>query len=154
MDDILTLIIVIGASALAVSLLVALNAFIGGWTETRFTDLEAASARIATDVLGFEASHRGVLDNARKTALVFETGEARLGLATCRGDIVTVRALRPGDIRQVAAQGPELVVTLDDYTFAEASLRLEDSQSATRWAGYVSDFAGLTDTETSHAQPA
>ena len=140
MGDIVTIITVLVASALSIGLLVALNAFLGGWTAARLLDLDAAAQRIAVDVLGFRASAEGVLDADKRAALVVEKGGARLGLAVCLGDKVAVRALRPGDVRAVQSQGGVLDLQLDDYTLPKASLRFTEASLAERWAEMLQGF--------------
>jgi len=151
MNEIYTLILVLGASALSIGLLVALNAFMGGWTASRLVDLDAAVKRIGVDILDFEAGARGVLDADKTAALVFEAGEKRLGLAACRGDRITVRALRPAELVSTAVDGAQLVLTLDDYTLPKVSLRLSDAAAAARWADDLNAFIGQNSSEMAHA---
>lgn len=147
MSEVITLIIVIGASALAVGLLVALNAFMGGWTRARLSDVTAAGERIGVDVLGFRPSPMATLDAERRTALVFEQGGARLGLAVCRGDKITVRALRPNELVSADAVGSELGLRLDDYTLPQVSLRLGDPTQAQRWVDDIKAFMSQADSK-------
>lgn len=154
MSDLVVIVTVLGASALAITLLVALNAFMGGWVPARLSDEASIGERICVDVLGFQPGSRRVLDAERMAGLVFEANDARLGLAVCRGDKITVRALRPTDIRAVTATGSELVITLDDFTFPQATLRLKDPQLAQRWVDDIERFGAATPAGISDAEPA
>lgn len=151
MSDLVTIIIVLGASALAIALLVALNAFLGGWTPSRLADLNAAGRRIGVDVLGFEPSADAVLDTDKSAALVFETGRRRLGLAACLGDRIAVRALRPGELRDVEVDSGVLIVKLDDFTLPQVSLRFAEPALAERWAGELQTFMRQHSPEPAHA---
>lgn len=151
MNEIYTLVLVLGASALSIALLVALNAFMGGWTASRLTNLDAAERRIGVDVLGFKAGARGVLDADKAAALVFEAGGERLGLAVCLGDRIAVRALRPAELAGAAAEGAHLALTLDDYTLPTVNLRLSDTAAAQRWADDLNAFIGQDSSEMAHA---
>jgi hypothetical protein len=151
MNEIYTLVLVLGASALSIGLLVALNAFMGGWTASQLTDIETAAKRIRVDVLNFEPSARGVLDADQAAALVFETGDKRLGLAVCLGDRISVRALRPAELVSASSSGAQLVLTLDDYTLPTVNLRLSDSAMAARWADEINAFIGQDSSEMAHA---
>jgi hypothetical protein len=151
MNEIFTLVLVLGASALSIGLLVALNAFMGGWTASQLTDLDAAVKRIRVDVLNFEASGRGVLDADKAAALVFEAGGDRLGLAVCLGDRISVRALRPAELVSASASGAQLELKLDDYTLPAVNLRLSDTAVAQRWADELNAFIGQDSSEMAHA---
>lgn len=154
MSDLVVIVTVLGASALAITLLVALNAFMGGWVPARLSDEASIGERICVDVLGFQPGTRRVLDAERMAGLVFEASDARLGLAVCRGDKITVRALLPADIRGVAATGSELVITLDDFTLPQATLRLKVPQLAQRWLQDIERFGAAASAGTSDAEPA
>lgn len=151
MGDIVTIITVLGASALSIGLLVALNAFLGGWTAARLPDLSTAAERISVDVLGFNISGEGVLDAEKRAALIVEQGGDRLGLAVCLGDKIAVRALRRGEVRSVNAHGGVLDLELDDYTLPHASLRLTDDTLADRWAEMLRGFVAQENGAASHA---
>jgi hypothetical protein len=95
-----------------------------------------------------------VLDGDRTAALIFERDGRRLGLAVCRGDGVTVRALRPQEIVGVDVDGSQLVLTLDDYTLRQVKLRLCDEYHARRWADDLTGFISPPVTEMADAEPA
>ena len=103
------------------------------------------------DVLGFEASADGVLDADKSAALIFETGRRRVGLAACLGDRIAVRALRPGELRGVEVQSGVLVITLDDYTLPQVSLRFAEPAQAEHWAGELQTFVRQNNPEPVHA---
>lgn len=140
MDDLFTIIIVLVSSAIAVALLVLLNVLVGGWTRALFTDAHAAGQAMSEAVLGF-VPDTVQLDAERRAALALEDNGQRLGLAVCRGDKVTVRALRPGDLIAVARDGLLLTLRLDDFTFPAAHLRFSDETLARRWAETAALFA-------------
>lgn len=154
MSDLVVIVTVLGASALAITLIVALNAFMGGWTPARLDDESSIGSRISVDVLGFAPGPRQVLESDRRAGLVFDQSGERLGLAVCRGDKITVRALRPSDIRAVSVSGADLVLALEDFTFPEATLRLKDAQLAKRWANDIERFGAATQAGMSYAEPA
>ena len=151
MNDLVVIIVVLGASALAIGLLVALNAFLGGWTASRLASLEAAAQRIRVDVIDFEPGDDGVLDADKSAALVMDAAARRVGLAVCLGDCVAVRALRPGDIAGVSVSGVELDLRLDDYTLPKVVLRLGSPELATRWEGVLAGFAPHDGSDAAHA---
>jgi hypothetical protein len=148
MNDLLTLAAVLLGSALAVGLVIGLNALLGGWTPSSIGSLESAAEALERDVLGFRAGDEAVAATDGRAALVMEAGGARLGLALSRGDIIVSRALRPGEVRGADAQGPRLVITMDDFTLPRAYLTLADDDEARLWAGRVTRFANGQQEET------
>lgn len=156
MNEILTLILVLGASAISVGLIVVLNIFLGGWTPARFAYAGEGVQRIEEGVLGFSASHEVVMGLGGRVVLALEQGCARLGVAATSGDRATVRALRPGEVRAVRLDGATLTLDLTDYTFPRVWLILEDADTAHVWAEHAQAFVkaapGPARTETaSHA---
>jgi|GEM_PF-3519421 len=140
MNEILTLILVLGASAISVGLVVVLNIFLGGWTPARFTHAGAGVARIQEGVLGFKASGDAVMGRSGRVVLALEAGGTRLGVAATLGDRTTVRALRHGDVRGIRLDGATLTIDLTDYTFARVWLTLEDADTASVWAEHARAF--------------
>ncbi|MEQ8404143.1 MAG: hypothetical protein RKE49_03520 [Oceanicaulis sp.] len=140
MSDILTLILVLGASAISVGLIVVLNVFLGGWTPARFSHTEAGVAAIEEGVLGFRGSSDAVMARGGRAVLVLEAGGERLGVAATSGDRATVRALRPGEVKAVHLDGATLSLDLDDYTFPRVWLTLDDAASAQDWAAKAEAF--------------
>lgn len=133
MDDLATLILVLGASALAIALLVLLNVILGGWRPARLKSADDAVRIMADGVFGFQASQPVGLDAAGRAALAREMGGTRLGLAQALGDRITVRALKPGDVKTVTRDGVRLTLTLADYTLPRAELRFADANEAISW---------------------
>ncbi len=148
MNDLFTLAAVLVGSALAVGLVIGLNAVLGGWSPARIDSAEAAAATLELDVLGFRAGNDAVAAADGRAALVMEADGARLGLALSRGDIIVSRALRPGEVRGAQAQGPRLVITMDDFTLPRAHLTLADETEARLWADRVTGFANGQQQET------
>jgi hypothetical protein len=152
MDDITTLLLVLGASALAIALLVVLNLVIGGWSPARIKSAQEAAQAMETGVFGFKAASPVGLDATGKGALVREHEDARLGLALTMGDRITVRALRPGELRSVARDGARLSLALNDYTLPSAELRFADADEARSWEEIAGAFtAPASDREPPHA---
>ena len=139
MNDVFTLIVVLGSSAFAIGLLVVLNMLVGGWAPARFTDEAAAAQAFRDGVFGF-TPETVVLDADRTAALALEAGGERLGVAVAMGDVVSVRALRRNEVCAVSREGARLDIRLPDYTFPSAELRFADAPTAERWAQIVSDF--------------
>ena len=151
MSDLITLIVVLGASALSICLLVVLNTFLGGWTASRLSSLEAAAKRIRVDVMDFKPSRQGVLDADKSAALVMDEAAPRVGLAVCLGDRVAVRALRPGEVAGIGAAGSELFIKLDDYTLPKVSLRLRSPEQASHWEAVLAEFQSSAGRDAAHA---
>ena len=139
MDDPLTLLLVLGSSVIAVSLVVAMNAFLGGWTPARFATLDEAAHAIMTDVLGFRPGE-GALSADRRAALVLEADRSRLGLALARGDRAVVRALRSGELASAAREGARLILTLNDFTLPRAVIDFDSEVQARVWEATASDY--------------
>ncbi len=146
--------LVLGASALAIALLVVLNIIIGGWSPARLRTEDEAASALAEGVFGFEAAAPITLAADGQGALALERGGARLGLALCLGDRVTVRALRPGEVSAVDRDGARLSLHLNDYTLPVARLRLADADTARHWQAEAERFSAVTSAapgEPSHA---
>ncbi|MGJ3231430.1 MAG: hypothetical protein ACFE0P_06510 [Oceanicaulis sp.] len=154
MSDILTLVLVLGASIISVALLVVLNLFLGGWTPARFSQAEAGVRAIEEGVLGFRGSAEAVMARSGRVVLVIEAGGGRLGVAATSGDRATVRALRPGEVKAVQVEGATLTLDLDDYTFPRAWLTLDDAASAQDWARRAEGFTAARASERPGPQPA
>ena len=136
-------ILVIGASALAITLLVVLNILLGGWSAARLRTPEEAAAALREGVFGFEAAAPVALDAEGCGALAREAGGDRIGLAVVFGDRVTVRALRTGDVRAVSRDGARLTIRLHDYTLPSATLHLGDVQTAQAWQADLNRLSSL-----------
>ncbi len=148
------IILVLGASALAIALLVVLNIIIGGWSPARLRTEEEAASALAEGVFGFEAARPIALAADGQGALALERGKGRLGLAVCLGDRITVRALRPGEVRGIERDGARLSLHLNDYTLPAARLRLADAETAQHWQAEAERFSAAPSAapgEPSHA---
>lgn len=141
MSDIVTLAAVLLGSALAIALVIGLNAMLGGWAPPRIDSVDAAAQALERDILGFRAGAQGVAAADRRAGLVMEADGGRLGLALSQGDVIVSRALRPGEVRGAQAQGERLVITMDDFTLPRAHLTLADETEARLWADRVTGFA-------------
>lgn len=139
------IILVVGASALAIGLLVILNILIGGWTPARLRNEDEAAAALADGVFGFRAAAPVALAADGRGALAREAGGERLGLVVCLGDRAAVRALRPGDVRSIERDGVRLTLRLNDYTLPAAALRFSDAETAQHWAAEAEAYAGAAD---------
>lgn len=148
MNELLSLAAVLLGSALAVGLVIGLNAMLGGWTPPRIDSVESAAQALERDVLGFRAGGEGVAAADGRAALVMEADGARLGLALSRGDILISRALRPAEVREAQAQGARLVIIMDDFTLPRVFVTLADEAEARLWAGRVTGFAKGPEQET------
>lgn len=148
------IILVVGASALAIGLLVILNILIGGWTPARLRTEDEAAQALADGVFGFRAASPVALAADGHGALAREAGGDRLGLAVAFGDRLTVRALRPGDLRSVERDGARLTLRLNDYTLPSAALRFSDAETAQQWAAEAEAYVVTADAakgEAAHA---
>lgn len=141
MSDIVTLVLVLGASIISVALLVGLNVFLGGWTPARFNTADDGVRAIEDGVFGFRGSADRVMARGGRVVLVLEEGGGRLGVAATSGDRATVRALRPGEVRAVSLDGAMVTLDLDDYTFPRVWLMLDDAAAAQGWARRADAFA-------------
>lgn len=144
MNEILTLVLVLGASVISVGLIVVLNVFLGGWTPARFSSAQDGVRAIEDAVLGFSPSREAVMGQGGRAVLVLEAGGARLGVAATSGDRATARALRPGEVKGVRLDGATLTLDLDDYTFPRVWLTLDDADSASDWARRAERFLAET----------
>lgn len=140
MSEIITLILVLGASVISVGLIVVLNLFLGGWTPARFACVEEGIAAIEENVLGFTASRDAVIGRGGRVVLALEAGGGRLGVAATSGDRATIRALSPGEVRAVTLEGATLTVMLADFTFPRVWLTLDDAATAQVWARHAEGF--------------
>lgn len=142
-DSPLALVIVLGVSALAVGGLIALNRFIGGWSDVRFEDVSLPALRLEEDVIGFRAGE-GVIANDGLAALVMEQGGARLGLVLARGDRCVTRAIRPGEIARLEADGPRFHIHFNDFTLPRVALDLDEA-AADGWGARMRGFVRQPD---------
>ncbi|MBI1264490.1 MAG: hypothetical protein GC187_07130 [Alphaproteobacteria bacterium] len=141
MSDIVTLAAVLLGSALAIALVIGLNAMLGGWAPSRIDSAGAAAQALERDILGFRAGAQGVAAADRRAGLVMEADGGRLGLALSLGDGIVSRALRPAEVRGAQAQGERLVIRIDDFTLQRACITLANEDEARLWAGRITRFA-------------
>ncbi len=141
MNELLSLAAVLLGSALAVGLVIGLNAVLGGWSASRIDSVESAAQALERDVLGFRAGDEGVAAADGRAALVLEAEGGRMGLALSQGDVIVSRALHPGEVRRAEAQDARLVIIMDDFTLPRAVLALADEAEARMWADRVTRFA-------------
>ncbi|GJL97016.1 MAG: hypothetical protein DHS20C06_08330 [Hyphobacterium sp.] len=128
----MTSLIIILVSAAAISALIALNAWIGGWTPSRIETLDAAIDQIRQDSLSFAAGD-GQLSRDQRAALVCEAGSDRIGLVLAQGDILLTRIFHPDDIARVVPDGATLAIRFRDFTLPNASIAFDDEAIAAQW---------------------
>jgi hypothetical protein len=124
--------IIILVSAVAIAALVALNAWMGGWTPSRIETLDAAIAKLRQDSLSFSAGD-GQLSSDQRAALICEAGSDRIGLVLAQGDILLTRIFHPVDIARVVSDGPTLAIRFRDFTLPNASIAFDDEAMAALW---------------------
>jgi hypothetical protein len=124
--------IIILVSAVAISALVALNAWIGGWTPSRIETLDAAIDQLRQDALSFTAGE-GQLSVDQRAALVCEAGSERVGLVLAQGDILLSRIFDPKDVARVVSDGSTLAIRFRDFTLPNASIAFDDEAMAALW---------------------
>lgn len=129
MDDPLMLAAILAGSAAAISALILLNRWLGGWTPSRLDSLADAGERLGADVVGFRPG-AGALATDRLAALVREEGGDRLGLVIARGDRYVTRALAPGELLSVRREGRTLTLHIADFTLSRVGVTLEDEAAA------------------------
>lgn len=137
-DSPLTILIVLGVSALAVGALIVLNRLIGGWQDVRFEDPSLPSRRLEEDVVGFHAGE-GVVSADGLAALVMERGEARLGLVLARANRCVTRVVRPGEIARLDADGARFHIHFNDFTLPRVTIDLDDD-AAQGWGDRMRRF--------------
>ncbi|MCW5725509.1 MAG: hypothetical protein KIS81_11220 [Maricaulaceae bacterium] len=128
------LVYVLAGSALAISALVALNHFLGGWKPARIESLDQAVARLDADFTGFTASG-GVVCADGAGALVEEAGTGHLALVLTRGEDWITRRIGPAELQSAEAGGDGvLIIRLCDFTLPKARLAFSEAEEAQRWA--------------------
>jgi hypothetical protein len=139
MNEILTLLGVLLASALAIAGLVVLNRWLGGWQPARLESPEHAATCLANDVVGFRAGDTVIFDQGTG-ALATERGGDRIGLVQARGDRFVTRVLSNGDVAGVEREGRTLTLRLCDYTFSRLDAVMPDEAEAEVWAERLNGF--------------
>jgi hypothetical protein len=140
MDDPIILSLILAGAALAVAGLVVLNRLIGGWSPASLDDPEAAGARLAEDVVGFEPGEGACAADGR-AAVVLEADGQRLGLVLARGGRTVTRVFRPGEVDAVSREGAALDLRLADFTLPRARVIMADEAEAEAWRSRIARFA-------------
>lgn len=125
-------IILIAVSIIAISLLVAANVWIGGWTASRVPSLAAAEQRLREDYLAFPVG-KGVLTKDGRAALIAEQDGERTGLVVVQGDVLVSRLVSRQDLSSADRNGTHLHVRFRDFTFPAAKMEFETEDAAQLW---------------------
>jgi hypothetical protein len=139
MNDSMTYVLALIGAAFGIGLIVLLNIAMG-WTRLRLENEDKAQRFLKRDVMGFMASAEQALTPDRRGYICLEEGGGRIGLVLARGDNAVVRALRPGELRSVDAQGSTLTLMLYDYTLPRAVLDLGREGRTQDWADRLEAF--------------
>lgn len=129
------LIWVLLGSVAGIGLMILLNHRLGLNTPAEIASMDDALRRLDIDQVGFEAGDARLLADDRRSALIEEKGSGRVGLLAARGDGVVIRYLEPGSVKSAKmGEGRDIMLRLDDFTFAPLTIQLEDTHTARRWA--------------------
>ena len=142
MSDALSLIFVLGGSAIAIGLIVLLNVILGGAGMRRFANIDDALKQLGNANLDFEPSHALTLSDDGAALLCLDRAGERLALGIWMGDRAVFRFLRPGQIRSVEDDEASLVLTVSDYSFRPARIRLSESATRSDWFNQLQSFTG------------
>ncbi len=130
-------------SVLGIAAMVWVNARMGLFEPARLTGLEDAIARLDTDCVGFEPGQGGLVAPDGSHALVPGREGVMTGLIVARGSDFVIRYLTRGSVRSVEAAGAdELILTLNDFAFAPARLKFDNSREAGHWAERLGALKG------------
>lgn len=122
-------------SIAGIGLMVLLNQRLGLNTPAQIASLEDAIRHLDTDQVGFTPGDAVLLADDGRSAVVEEAGTGRLGLLAARGDGVVIRYLGPGSVKSAKmGEGRDIMLRLDDFTFAPLTIQLEDTHEARHWA--------------------
>ncbi|MEN0652017.1 MULTISPECIES: hypothetical protein [Hyphobacterium] len=133
-----TLLILIGAFA-AVSALVGINVWIGGWSTSRIDSIEDAGRVLTQDLLIFEPGVTGVLAADGLAALIESKDGKSVGYLSARGDTFVSRLIEPGSVaRADLRDGGVIMLHFKDFTFPSARITLGDDNAAREWAARLS----------------
>ena len=139
MNEGMTYLLALVGAAFGIGLIVLLNVAMG-WTRLRLDTEDRAQRFLKRDVMGFQTGGAQALTPDRRGYICLEPDGERIGLVLARGDNAVVRALRPGDLRSVDAQGSVLILIIYDYTLPRAVLDLGRDGQAERWAEQLERF--------------
>ena len=134
---------ILAGSAIAITLLVVLNAKLGGWTPSRIESLEMAGAKLCDDHLTFVPGD-GVLSMDGLASLMASTSQDSVGVVAARGAGFVTRLITHGDqIRTVEPRGDgALTLTFRGDTIRPVTLTLETAQDAHDWARRLNELGG------------
>lgn len=121
--------------------MVAINwALLRDRTPTRLT-VEAVSARLAADFIGYEAD-TVTLANGGKAALARCAAGKGLALTLLMGDRMITRLLTPGILHSLETQGDTgLRIRFRDFTLPAVSLNFDDAETGRAWREALGDLA-------------
>jgi len=128
----MTSLIIILVSAIAITTLIGLNAWLGGWIPSRIESLQAAAERIRQDYPGFNSGD-GILANDGRAALLEDQGRDRIGMVLTQGDIFVSRIVRPDNINRIDSVDGKLDIHFHDFTLPRAVIDLADIAVADHW---------------------
>jgi len=136
-----TLYILLG-SGIAISLLVALNVWLGGWSPSRIGSLEVAIARLQDDHLVFTPGE-GLLARDSLSALVLDTQSPRVGVVAARGAGFVTRLVPRDGFRTVEARDDgSLLLTFRGDTMRPVTVDTGNAQTAHDWAARIDGLEG------------
>lgn len=122
-------------SVVGIALMVLLNQRLGLNTPAQIHSVEEAVKRLDADQVGFVPGGASVLADDHRSAIIEEAGTGRLGLLAARGDGVVIRYIEPGSVRAAKmSEGRDILLELNDFTFAPVQLSISDTSTARLWA--------------------
>ena len=131
--------LVLIGSILGVALIVGANLLVGGWQPLELATPAQVVDRLRQAYLDIEPAEV-VLATDRRAALVADASSRAIGLLVVRGDSVVPRLLREGDVvsasieRDRRSAGSVVSIALADFSLKQAMIRVDDAQTAQRWA--------------------
>lgn len=130
-----------------IGLVVLVSWRLGGLRTAALAGEEAAEARVKADYPDFVAEETLVAADGR-TALLSGGMSGTLALVSTLGDRQLTRKLGAGDVKAAAvedgADGPVLVLTLDDFTCPTVRVALADRAEGERWLERARSLGGAT----------
>lgn len=138
----MTMLFILLGSGLAISLLVALNVWLGGWTPSRIGSLEVAIARLQDDHVVFTPGD-GILATDGLSALVLDAQSPRIGVVAARGaGFVTRLVPRQGFKAVEARDDGSLFLVLKGDTMRPVTVLTGNAQTAHEWAAHIAALEG------------
>jgi hypothetical protein len=127
-------------SLAGIIMLVGLCALLFGIKRASVTSTPSIEQTLARDVPGFRAGESAIARD--KVAALFENADdGAIYLAVGRGDGVVTRKLGHGFVRNVARNGNDLRLKLQDFSLPLARITLEDESSARNWEARLSGLS-------------